>query len=222
MANETILDDTKRNKMEMYEQARIQIQNAGVALKAAQTKLSENMGKLPKSYQSQLMPENIEFVEYSRINKGVTKTRRSSLWNILFQIVVNIFSILEYEAEEIVYSDPLVQMILHNSMNSVFIALDMASEAIVDYINEEKTDVLKIFLGIDIGASISIFLVLVILILFICKVKSNRSHVLKLFNRLHIKHIDAIIKNIKKLRYTFQNDIDDVNIYIYIYNVIGS
>ena len=214
--NETIIDSNVREKDEMYNVGRAGMKEAAIELKECQTKLYKDLSDLSKEIQQIVMPDSIDYIKYSQVNQGEKEMTRTSLWNVLLEMVVNVFSLLEYDRKDIIFEDPKVQMILDNFLNSVLSHLDKATEGITEEIQDNGESVINTGLIITIGAGSLIIICSIIVLLFLCKIRANRSQVLKLFNHLHPKHIDIITRTIRKLHRDLQKDLV-VDIYIYIY-----
>jgi hypothetical protein len=137
----------------------------------------------------EINPQNVS-MKYLHYN-NMPDTYQFTIWEAVMEVVLRAYRIATMPLYMITDLEPSTFFVMQNSLNSVLIALNRSSEAIIKQSNDNCQSSLNTFLYLLIAASCAMIFSVIFLIPVINKVKKNKQEVLELFTHNNIeKHID--------------------------------
>ena len=217
----SVLDLDEEQKEQIFITSNENLKASATDLKDAQTELSLKTSSLSQESLEDINPENVN-LNYKK-TEGMPDSYNYTIWQAIMEIVVSAYRITTMSRDEISIEDPTVYFVTTNSLNSVLIALEMSTNAIMVSIqfisnSQDETEAsrkynIQIFLYLLITASGSLLLSLMFLLPIINKVKKNKQDVLELFMSVKKKDIEEELTKCRKYLAQFQVNSIKINVF---------
>jgi hypothetical protein len=125
----SILDMEEDEKNEYFIAATEYLKISASELKEAQTELSLKTSTLSEDAREHINPENV-ILNYKKID-GMPDDYNYTIWQAIMEMVVSAYRIITMDKAQISIEDPTVYFVVANSLNSVLIALELSTNAIM-------------------------------------------------------------------------------------------
>jgi hypothetical protein len=125
----SVLDLDEEQKEQIFITSNENLKASATDLKDAQTELSLKTSSLSQESLEDINPENVN-LNYKK-TEGMPDSYNYTIWQAIMEIVVSAYRITTMSRDEISIEDPTVYFVTTNSLNSVLIALEMSTNAIM-------------------------------------------------------------------------------------------
>lgn len=191
-------------KNQLYASSSALLKSSAISLKNAQDVLSETTSNLSPANIDQLNPYSV-ILNYKMKTNAIASHFNYTISESILEVVVSAFKIVDSDPSTITDSDFSTYLITNNSLNSIIIALDAASNLMLTLLDSSKQNNLTIFLILLIVASGAALFSTAVLIPIIIIAKRNKDQVFKLF--LYLKKEEIRQYQIKCDRFKKSNKI---------------
>eukprot|EP01022_Parablepharisma_sp_SALTPOND_P033229 TRINITY_DN88328_c0_g1_i1.p1 TRINITY_DN88328_c0_g1~~TRINITY_DN88328_c0_g1_i1.p1 ORF type:complete len:1059 (-),score=118.88 TRINITY_DN88328_c0_g1_i1:1723-4899(-) len=176
----SLLDMSSTDKTALAIQSKANLTLSALSLKEAQTKLSLKTSNIGASQLSKINPDNVNIL-YMPTTNDMPSSYMYTIWQAMLEVVVTSLRISNMTIEAIDDNNPAVYVINKNSLNSILVSLNNATNELVDIIETSRKDNMMVYLILLIVASVAAAVSTLVLIPVINTAKRSKERVLSLF-----------------------------------------